>query len=146
MNTVDINVLLAAFFEKSDAHEVALTTLETLRSSSQSLIIFPVVASGFIRISTSRRMSRNPAATQLALSFIDSITSSPRHSVMDPGSDYWEEFSSLIAYHSARDADLTDCQIAASAITLGATLFSFDRGFAKFRTLSWVDPGASAAI
>lgn len=65
---------------------------------------------------------------------------------MDPGSGYWHEFSSLIAYHSARDADVTDCQIAASAITLGATLYSFDRGFSRFRTLSWVDPAAATAI
>lgn len=143
MNTVDINVLLGAFFEGSASHREAKDTLEVLRKGSQALIIFPVVASGFIRISTSRRMSSEPVSTQLAFSFLESLLSSPRDSVTDPGSDYWREFSSLVSYHSARDADVTGCQIAASTIVLGATLYSFDRGFARFQTLSWVDPAAT---
>jgi hypothetical protein len=143
MNTVDINVLLGAFFEGSATHRESKDTLEVLRKGSQALIIFPVVASGFIRISTSRRMSSEPVSTQLALSFLQSLLSSQRDSVMDPGSDYWREFSSLVSYHSARDADVTVCQIAASAIVMGATLYSFDRGFARFKALTWVDPATS---
>ena len=143
MNTVDINVLLGAFFEGSATHREAKDTLEVLRKRSQALIIFPVVASGFIRISTSRRMSSEPVSTQLALSFLQSLLSSQRDSVMDPGSDYWREFCSLVSYHSARDADVTDCQIAASAIVMGATLYSFDRGFSRFKALTWVDPATS---
>jgi len=142
VNTVDVNVLLGVFFEESSTHVQAMDTIEVLRRSSQPLIIFPVVAAGFIRISTSPRMSNDPVSTQLALSFVDSLLSSPFNSVMDAGANFWGEFASLVSYHSARDSDVTDCQIAASAITLGATLYSFDRGFARFNTLSWVDPAA----
>lgn len=142
VNTVDINVLLGAFFEESDTHDQSGDTIEVLRRSSQPLVIFPVVVAGFIRMSTSRRMSTNPASTQLALSFLGSLLSSPFNSIMEGGTNFWKEFASLVSYHSARDSDVTDCQIAASAITLGATLYSFDRGFARFNTLSWVDPAA----
>jgi len=142
VNTVDVNVLLGVFFEGSGTHVQAMDTIEVLRRSSQPLIIFPVVAAGFIRISTSPRMSNDPVSTQLALSFVDSLLSSPFNSVMDAGANFWGEFASLVSYHSARDSDVTDCQIAATAITLGATLYSFDRGFARFNTLSWVDPAA----
>ncbi len=143
VNTVDINVLLGAFFEDSSTSVLALDTIEILRRGSQPLVIFPVVAAGFIRISTSRRMSINPASTELALSFLGSLLSSPMNSVMDSGPNFWPEFASLVSYHSALDSDVTDCQIAASAISLGATLYSFDRGFARFHSLSWVDPSVA---
>lgn len=142
MNTVDINVLLGAFFEGSQTHGSSVATIEKLRQSSQPLIIFPVVAAGFIRISTSRRMSDNPASTALALSFLEALLSTPLNCVMDGGTKFWGEFSALVSYHSARDGDVTDCQIAASAIALGATMYSFDRGFARFNRLTWVDPAA----
>ena len=142
VNTVDINVLLGAFFEDSRTNVLATEAIDNLRRSSQPLVVFPVVAAGFIRIATSRRMSVNPAPTELALSFLGSLLSSPMNSVMDSGANFWREFSTLISYHSARDGDVTDCQIAASAISLGATLHSFDRGFARFHSLSWVDPAA----
>ena len=140
MNTVDVNVLMGAFFHESNDHAKSLTTIDALRRSSQPLIIFPVVAAGFIRISTSRRMTSNPASTESVLSFLNSLLSDPLSSVMDGGTRFWNEFSSLVSYHSARDGDVTDCQIAAAAITLGATLYSFDRGFSRFKMLSWVDP------
>jgi len=140
VNTVDINVLLGAFFEESETHASSITTIEDLRRSAQPLIIFPVVAAGFIRISTSRRMSDNPASTAMALAYLEVLLANPLNCVMDGGTQFWNEFSSLVSYHSARDGDVTDCQIAASAITLGATLYSFDRGFARFNRLKWVDP------
>lgn len=143
MNTVDINVLLGAFFEESETHAPSVATIEGLRRSSQPLIIFPVVAAGFIRISTSRRMSDKPASTQMALSFLEALLVSPRNFIMDGGAQFWNEFSALVSYHSARDGDVTDCQIAASAITQGATLYSFDRGFARFNRLKWVDPASA---
>lgn len=143
MNTVDINVLLSAFFEDSETHASSVATIEGLRRSSQPLIIFPVVAAGFIRISTSRRMSDNPASTAMALAFLEVLLAGPLNGVMDGGRQFWDEFSALVSYHSARDSDVTDCQVAASAITLGATLYSFDRGFARFNRLTWVDPAAA---
>ena len=142
VNTVDINVLLGAFFEDSRTNVLATEAIDNLRRSSQPLVVFPVVAAGFIRIATSRRMSVTPAPTELALSFLGSLLSSPMNSVMDSGANFWHEFSTLVSYHSAWDGDVTDCQIAASAISLGATLHSFDRGFARFHSLSWVDPAA----
>lgn len=143
MNTVDINVLLGAFFEGSETHASSVATIEGLRRSSQPLIIFPVVAAGFIRISTSRRMSDNPTSTAMALAYLEVLLASPLNCVMDGGTQFWKEFSALLSYHSARDGDVTDCQIAASAITLGATLYSFDRGFARFNRLAWVDPSTA---
>lgn len=143
MNTVDINLLLNAFFEESETHVSSVATIEGLRRSSQPLIIFPIVAAGFIRISTSRRMSDNPASTAMALAFLEVLLAGPLNGVMDGGRQFWEEFSALVSYHSARDSDVTDCQVAASAIALGATLYSFDRGFARFNRLTWVDPAAA---
>ena len=140
MNTVDVNILLGGFFEESETHASSVATIESLRRSAQPLIIFPVVAAGFIRISTSRRMSDNPASTAMALAYLEVLLASPLNCAMDGGTQFWKEFSALVSYHSARDGDVTDCQIAASAITLGATLYSFDRGFARFNQLKWVEP------
>jgi len=49
-------------------------------------------------------------------------------------------FRRLIAEHGPVGPDVTDVHIAAAALSLGAELISFDRGFARFHELKWINP------
>ncbi len=143
MNCIDVNVVVNAFLGDQPSNALAKETLVDLRSSPITCILFPVVASGFLRVVTNRRLVETSAPLDKAIEFLDSLLSDGLMTVLDPGANYWKTFHGLLTDHRPTHHDITDTQIAASAITLGATLYSFDRGFARFNSLSWVDPSVA---
>jgi toxin-antitoxin system PIN domain toxin len=142
MNCIDVNIVVNAFFGDQPSSARAGETLTALRESSQKCVLLPVVASGFLRVVTNRKLIQKAAPLDIAIEFLDALLSDGLVTVADPGPTYWTAFHGLLKEHRPTHYDITDTQIAASAIALGATLYSFDRGFARFNTLSWVDPTA----
>ena len=74
------------------------------------------------------------------MEFVNVLLGSPTVSVMNPGARHWEIFASLFAAHSPRRADVTDVWLAAAVMEIGAQWVSYDRGFARFPQLRWVNP------
>lgn len=60
MHCVDVNVLLDAIISTSENHDPARQVLDRLRRHPEGLGLFSVVISGFIRVSTSRKVLREP--------------------------------------------------------------------------------------
>ena len=140
MNSVDVNVLVYAFDSSAEHHLQARTVLEHHRASPGLLALFPPVISGFLRVVTDRRILRRPADPGDALAFMDALLDGPSVAVIPPGDRYWPIARDLLAMHRPRGPEVPDVLLAAAALEHGATWISFDRGFARFRELAWVNP------
>ncbi|MFM7147284.1 MAG: PIN domain-containing protein [Actinomycetales bacterium] len=75
-----------------------------------------------------------------AIDVVDVLTSSPFVHVINPGPGHWPIFRSLLDTNRPRSHDVTDAWLAAAAQEINATWVSFDRGFARFTGLRWIDP------
>ena len=68
------------------------------------------------------------------------LRSCPILGELHPGPEHRKILIRLARDHDLAGNDLSDAFIAAAAIEAGATLASADRGFARFRSLRWIDP------
>ncbi|MFM8240056.1 MAG: TA system VapC family ribonuclease toxin [Actinomycetota bacterium] len=140
MRSVDVNVLVYAFDADSTHHQQALRSLEECAAASEPLVLFPFVLAGFMRVTTDRRILNSPASPAEAREFIDRLLAWPVSRVAESGARWWDTFSALLAEYQPRGAEVSDVTLAALAIEHGTTLVSFDRGFARFRGLRWINP------
>lgn len=140
VKSVDVNVLLNAVNSRAEHHGRARGELIEMMSDSEPVVVLPTVAIGFLRLATDRRVLARPLQPVEAASFLHSMTAHRHISIEHPGPEAWEIFDDLHAAHRPVGPDVTDLYLAASAIALGATWVSFDRGFARFPELDWKSP------
>lgn len=129
--TPDVNVLLAAFRTDHPHHAVAIDWLRSAlaaTASGRSLVLLPIVVSGFIRLATHARVFRNPSPAGSAVAFIDSLLAAPGVEMAELGRE-WPAFRRLLQSREAVGNDVPDAWIAAAVQTLGENLVTFDRGF-----------------
>ena len=143
MYCADVNILIYAFIKDSPFHEPCASWIQhALREPRGVALPMPVI-SGFLRITTSRRVRVNPSPPDLATDFVDWVLAHPRAFI--PGSDNRDYVlaRSLIREQGLTGDDIPDAMLAATALGLGATLVTADRGFRRFAGLSLLDPTAS---
>jgi toxin-antitoxin system PIN domain toxin len=121
-------------------HQQARSRLEQHRASPELLALFPPVIAGFLRVVTDRRILNRPADPDAALAFVDALLAGPSVAVTPPGARYWPIARDLLATYRPRGPEVPDVLLAAAALEQGATWISYDRGFARFRGLEWVNP------
>ena len=144
MHCVDVNVLLHASFSGSALHVQSRALLMSLRRSGEQVTIPSLVVSGFLRVSTDRRVFDPPKSPDEAIAFVESLTASPSVVIVEPGVRHWAIFRDLVREHGLRGPDVTNAYLAAVALEYGATWVSYDRGFARFRGLHWKNPADRA--
>ena len=140
VKSVDVNVLLNAVNSRGEHHGRARSSLIDMMSDVEPVVVLPAVAIGFLRLATDRRVLTSPLQPAEAASFVRAMTTQRHISIEYPGPEAWEIFDDLHAAHRPVGPDVTDVYLAASAIALGATWVSFDRGFARFPELDWQSP------
>ena len=138
MLVVDVNVLIYAFQPSSPKHAAWRAWLESARA--MPFAVPDVVALGFVRIVTNRRVFAEPATVAEALAFLDALRASPGWRELERPRDCWTRLEELCAATGARGADVPDAWLAALALDWGATLITADRGFAAYPGLRWLDP------
>lgn len=143
MYCVDVNVLVNAYVAEQKHSDLAFHELVRLRSGPRVVGILPIVATGFLRLTTDHRVLPEPSPIDEAVGFLDALLLSRFVRIVEPGPQYWSVFRTLVDEHGPIGPDMTDIHIAASAISLGAELISFDRGFARFHELQWTNPARS---
>jgi uncharacterized protein len=132
--TPDLNVLLAASRTDHPHHDVAYCWLtEALEAceAGGSLEVLPMIAVGFLRLATNRRVFVNPTAPAAAVEFLDSLLSVPGVEMPDLGRE-WPITRQLCLEHALQANDLSDAWIAAAVISIGSHLVTFDRGFSRW--------------
>jgi uncharacterized protein len=140
MRCVDVNVLVYAHRPESPDHERYRAWLEQIRQDDEPLALSSLVLSGFVRIVTHHRVFREPTPLATALDFVQAVRSSPNAVWVAPGPRHWDIFLQLCSEIGGRGNDVSDAYHAAIAVENGATWYSADRGFARFRSLRWAHP------
>ena len=132
MRCVDVNVLVYAHRPESPNHDRARDWLDDARRGPEPLAISGLVASGFLRIVTHRRVFIEPTPLATALTALDALYRSPAVVALEPGERHWRLFVDLCSATEATGNLVPDCYLAALAIEHGATWVTADRGFARY--------------
>lgn len=129
----DLNVLLAASRTDHPHHGVALDWLNRALAAceaGESLEILPMVAAGFLRLATNRKVFKLPMPIGDAVAFIDALLARPGVHMPEIGRE-WPTLKQLAQEHDLVANDLMDAWIAAAVRVQGNHLVSFDRGFKR---------------
>lgn len=139
----DVNVLIYAFYEHADRHQVYADWLNAVRSGGEDLLLPDSVLLGFLRIVTSPRIYQDPAPMAAALTFTSVLRRGRRARVVEDLESVWSAFASFTADDRQIKGNLVpDAYLAAVAVSHKAQVATRDRGFSRFPGLRWFDPGA----
>ena len=137
----DVNILIYAFLEDADHHDIYRRWLESVRGDEE-LLLPDAVLSGFLRIVTNRRVQAVPAPITEAFAFTTALTKDGRF--LDHSPSVWRAFGILVEGDQQIVGNLvSDAYLAAVAISHKARLATRDRGFGRFPGLRWFDPAAT---
>lgn len=132
--TPDVNILVAASRSDHPHYTQAFVWLNSaldLAEEGQSLLILPMVASGFLRLSTHSKVFSQPMPYLSARAFIRAILDSPGVVMPTLGKE-WALFEAICEQHALVGNDIPDAWIAAAVLANHDHLASFDRGFLRF--------------
>ena len=136
----DVNLLLYAHLTAFPDHERARVWWKELLDGSKSVGVSPIAIFGFVRISTNRRMVRQPLAVETAADLVESWLERPQVELIHPGPRHVETALRLLREVGTAGDLTTDAQLAALAIENNGELHSADTDFARFSGLRWFNP------
>lgn len=131
--TPDVNVLVAASRQDHPHHEQARVWLEEALAKStygRTLVLLPMVASGFLRLVTHPKVFIEPTPIDAALAFLRAVLNSPGVSLLALGKE-WAAFEQLCAQGKLTGNAIPDAWIAAATQSNHLHLVTFDKGFRK---------------
>ena len=140
MRCVDTNVLVYAHRSDLVEHNDYREILEIWANDDEPLGVPDVVLSGFVRIMTNRRVFREPTSPAEAWAAVRALREAPAVVALRPTERHWDLFRQLATDIDARGNDVPDAYLAAYALENNATFYSADRGFARFRRITWRHP------
>jgi len=140
---LDANLLLYAYDISSPFHERARDWLEEVLGSEEEVVVALVSLLAFLRVGTSPMVFARPMAVEQAAGVVSRLLERPNVGILQPTRRHFEVVGELARTGKARGPLLMDAHIAALAVEHGATLFSSDRDFARFRGVRVEDPLAS---
>lgn len=140
MLCVDVNVLVNSYLTQSPTHApVSAWLRDTLAGTEVIALPFEVIT-GFIRVTTDRRIFPIPAQPLAATAFIDSLVAHPRVLIPANAMQRYSSTRRLILDLGLAGQDVPDSALAALALDLGSAMVTSDRGFRRFPGLSVIDP------
>ena len=139
----DVNVLLYAYDSASPFHTRAASWWRTCLAGTEPVGLPHVVMFGFIRVSTSARVFRNPLAASDAAGHVRAWLEQPVTDVLVPGSGHTGHVLGLLEALGTAANLVTDAQIAAIAIEHDAVVHTSDADFIRFPGVRWVNPVAA---
>ena len=128
----DVNVLVYAFREDAKDHDRYHAWLIERLRGDEPVGYNSVIDSDFLRIVTHQRIYQPPSEPETAFAFLQDVRNAPVSAPVQEGSRHWGIFERLCLKAGARGNLVPDAYFASLAIEHGATLYSADRGFARF--------------
>jgi toxin-antitoxin system PIN domain toxin len=128
----DVNILIYAHREEEKCHEAYAKWLKTLIDGVEPFALSVLVAVGFVRIVTNRRIYEDPTPLPVALVFIEQMTTHPRCRTAIPSETHLGETVRLCRAAAATGKLVADAQHAALAISEGCTWVTRDGDFSRF--------------
>ena len=140
MTLFDVNILVYAHKTESPFYSAVSQWLENFVESEQVFALDNTVMLGFIRIATHPRIYQPPSEISSALRFIQELLERPNCTVLKPGAQHWQLFSSLCTRLGARGNAVPDLYLAALALEADCDFASADKGFGRIPGLKWRNP------
>lgn len=140
MILIDVNLLIHAHDAGSPDHEAARKWWDAALAGDEPVGLPWVTVLGFIRITTSRSILRNPLPVEDAISRVEEWLSLSHVSILQPTSTHATAVFELLRGIGTAGNLTTDAHLAALAIEHGCTLYSTDSDFARFPGLKWRNP------
>jgi toxin-antitoxin system PIN domain toxin len=137
---VDADLLLYAYDSSSPQHQGASEWLEATFNGGEQVALALVTLLAFVRISSNPAAFHRPLPAEDAIAFVSEWLELPNVSLVGPTERHWSVLADVARKGQARGAMVMDAHLAALAIEHGATLFTTDRDFSRFRSLRAVDP------
>jgi uncharacterized protein len=131
--TPDVNLLVAASRSDHPHHSTASAWLLASLSAAAtgaSFTLMPMVVASFLRLVTSPKIFKAPAAIDDALPFIDALLAQPGVHMANLGAE-WPTLRQLCADKQLAGNDLPDAWLAAATLQCGEHLATFDADFKK---------------
>lgn len=132
MRMPDVNILVYAHRADERLHAPYADWLARLVAGPEPFALSVLVAVGFLRVVTSRRIYPDPTPLAVALAFIEELVAQPRCVLAAPGPGHLEHVARLARSAAVTGAGLSDAAHAAVAIEAGATWVTRDADFAQF--------------
>jgi toxin-antitoxin system PIN domain toxin len=130
---VDVNILIAAFWQDNQNHAKALAWLEAELSRENAGVVVPdLVWVGFVRISTNPRVMSEPATVADAKCFVEHVSAAPGYLPVPGLTDGLDPFLELCHESESSGNLVPDAYIAAIARTFACPVATFDRDFRRF--------------
>lgn len=144
MILLDVNVILYALRREFPQHAVATEWLTAQLAGPEGIVVPDGVLASATRLLTHHRVLSTPLTPTAALAALSVIRSAP--AVVHPPrlSTRWDHFHRFVDDLGLRANDIPDALLAATAMSLGARLATFDRGFRRFPGLQLIEPTSSA--
>jgi len=140
---VDANILIYAYDPDSPQHDASRRWVEETFSGPFPIRIAWLTALAFLRITTSPRVFHRPLTIGESEGIVSSWLCLPAVSILPPGQRFWEILRGLLHAGQASGPLVMDAALAALALEHGATLYTTDQDFSRFRGLKVVNPLAN---
>ena len=140
MKVIDVNVLLYAVNEASEAHAKVHRWWQRALTGDESIGLPWLVIAGFLRISTNPRVYPQPLTVNQALDEVAVWLSTSVGTPIAEKADHWPALRDILLNTGTAGNLTTDAHLATLAITHDATLVSCDTDFARFAGLRWENP------
>lgn len=128
----DINLLVYAYIDGVQEHEMARRWWERTLNQSEAVGLAPLVLFGFVRLTTNRRIFESPLAVAQAVKHTRTWLERPNVQLLSSGPRHVALALELIERSGAAGNLTSDAQLAAHALELDATLATNDLDFARF--------------
>jgi toxin-antitoxin system PIN domain toxin len=137
---VDANIILYAEDRISKHHDAARTWWDARLSGTEDVCLTWPVLTAFLRISTNARILSRPLSRSQASARLDRWLAQPCVRIVQETRDHWRILARLLEEADATANLIPDAHLAAIAVGHGCTLASSDHDFARFTSLSWMNP------
>jgi uncharacterized protein len=136
----DVNILIYAHREDEKHHEAYARWLTNLVDGPEPFALSVLVAVGFVRIVTNRRIYEKPTPLPMALAYLEQLISHPRCRVATPSASHLADVMRLCRSASVTGKAVADAQHAALAISEGCVWVTRDGDFARYEQhgLRWL--------
>ena len=128
----DVNLLIYAYDTASTHHSAAASWLEGVMKGGEEIGLAAVVVFGFVRISTSARVFKNPLTVAEASARVESWLARPHVRIIEPSPYHVHDVLALLADTGTAANLTTDAQVAALALQEKAVIHSNDTDFQRF--------------
>jgi uncharacterized protein len=133
----DVNILVEAVLPNAPRQrEVQRWLIDRLVGKEPFGVYEPVLAS-VIRVVTLPPFGATPRSLDYTIQFAEGIRRAPSARPAIPTANHWHVFRRLLEEQAVVGKRVSDAYLAALAIDLDATFYSFDKGFANFPGLKW---------